>query len=248
VLDPVESKSAAPGGGGEPIRVLAVEDAPMNLFLIKAYLKGPRYTLETASNGAIAVEKFQAGEFDIVLMDVQMPVMDGHTATQTIRAWEREHHKRPTPILALTAHSAPEQHRESLAAGCNAHLVKPVSKAVLLEAVQTFTTQARADTPAPSRPERILVKVPEGVEEAVPLFLEMAREDLQNLGDALRKADYARIRFIGHDLKGSGGGYGFDGVSVIGKLLEDAAKRSDPDDAGRQIAALAEYLDRVEVV
>lgn len=248
MFDPVEDKSAPPARDDEPIRVLAVEDAPMNLFLIKAYLKGPQYSLETAWNGAIAVEKFQAGDFDIVLMDVQMPVMDGHTATQTIRAWEREHRKHPTPILALTAHASPEQHRESLAAGCNAHIVKPVSKSVLLEAIQTFTRQARADTPDPLRPERILVKAPPGVEEAVPLFLEMAREDLQNLEEALRKADYARIRFIGHDLKGSGGGYGFHGASAIGKLLEDAAKRADPDEAGRQIAAFAEYLDRVEVV
>ena len=248
MLDPADSKPLPPTDDGEPIRVLAVEDAPMNLFLIKSYLRGPRYSLETAANGAMAVEKFQRGEFDIVLMDVQMPVMDGHTATQTIRAWEREHGKRPTPILALTAYAFPEQHRESLAAGCNAHLVKPVSRSVLQEAIQTFTCQARGNLPAPSTPERILVKAPAGIEEAVPLFLEMAREDLQNLEEALRNADFGRIRFIGHDLKGSGGGYGFDGVSAIGKLLEDAAKRSDSDEAGRQIAALANYLGRVEVI
>ena len=132
----------------------------MNLFLIKAYLKGPRYSLETAWNGAIAVEKFQAGDFDIVLMDVQMPVMDGHTATQTIRAWEREHQKHPTPILALTAHASPEQHRESLAAGCNAHIVKPVSKSVLLEAIQTFTTQARARHARPRQGPREFLSKP----------------------------------------------------------------------------------------
>lgn len=242
-----DAVKSEPGGG--PIRVLAVEDAPMNLFLIKSYLKGPPYILETASNGAVAVEKFRRGEFDIVLMDMQMPVMDGLAATETIRAWEREHGKRPTPILALTAHAFAEQHRQSRAAGCNAHLVKPVSKSVLLEAIGTFTAQAQGRTPAAlSRPEKIRVQAPAGIEESVPLFLEMAREDLQNLEEALRNADFGRIRFIGHDLKGSGGGYGFDGVSTIGKLLEEAAKRSDPDEAGRQIAALTDYLDRVEVV
>ena len=237
--------SAAPADAGGPVRVLAVEDSPLNLFLIRSYLKGPRYSLETASNGAIAVEKFQSGEFDIVLMDVQMPVMDGYTATRTIRAWEAEHQKRPAPILALTAHAFPEQQRESLAAGCNAHLVKPVPKEALLEAIQRFARHARE---SPPRAERILVKAPPGVEEAIPLFLEMAGEDLQNLEEALRKSDYARIRFIGHDLKGSGGGYGFDGASAIGKLLEEAAKRSDGEEARRQIAALREYLNRVEVV
>ena len=246
--DPVEGKSAPPADPSAPIRVLAVEDSPLNLFLIQSYLKKPRYSLETAPNGAMAVEKFQSGEFDIVLMDVQMPVMDGHTATRMIRAWETEHHRRPTPILALTAHAFSEQQRESFAAGCNAHLVKPVPKDTLLEAIQVFARQARVGTPRPPKPERILVKAPPGVEETIPLFLEMAREDLLNLEEALRKADYARIRFIGHDLKGSGGGYGFDGASAIGKLLEDAAKRSDGGEAARQIAAFREYLDRVEVV
>jgi len=230
------------------LRVLAAEDSPVNLFLIQSYLKDPRFLLETASNGAIAVEKFQSAEYDIVLMDVQMPLMDGYTATRAIRAWEAEHHARPTPILALTAHAFPEQEQESFAAGCNAHLVKPVRKATLLEAIQAFASQRRVGTPRTPKPERILVKAQPGIEEAVPLFLEAAREDLKNLEQALRKADYARIRFIGHDLKGSGGGYGFDGISAIGKLIEEAAKCSDSDEARRQIAALAEYLDRVEVV
>jgi len=247
VPDPVQGTSAPPADAGGPIRILAVEDSRLNLFLIQSYLKAPRYSLETASNGAIAVEKFQSGEFDIVLMDVQMPVMDGYMATRTIRMWEAEHQKRPTPILALTAHAFAEQQLESFAAGCNAHLVKPVPKDALLEAIQMFARQG-VGTPRPPRPERILVKAPPGVEEAVPLFLEMAHEDLGNLAEALRKADFARIRFIGHDLKGSGGGYGFDGASAIGRLLEDAAKRSDGAEAGRQIAALREYLDRVEVV
>jgi CheY-like chemotaxis protein len=246
--DPADGTFAPPADDHGPIRVLAVEDSRLNLVLIQAYLKAPRYSLETASNGAIAVEKFQSGEFDIVLMDVQMPVMDGYTATRTIRAWEAEHQKSPTPILALTAHAFLEQQRESFAAGCNAHLVKPVSKAGLLEAVQTFAKQVQAGTPQSPTQERILVKAPPGVEEAVPLFLETAREDLNNLEEALRKADYARIRFIGHDLKGSGGGYGFDGASAIGKLLEDAAKLSDGVEARCQIAALREYLDRVEVI
>ena len=245
--DPMQGTSAPPADAGGRIRVLAVEDSPLNLLLIQSYLKKPRYSLETAPNGAIAVAKFQSGEFDIVLMDVQMPVMDGYAATRAIRAWEAEHQKRPTPILALTAHAFPEQQRDSFAAGCDAHLVKPVPKDALLEAIQAFARQG-VGTPRPPRPERILVKAPPGVEEAVPLFLEMAREDLQNLQEALRKADYARIRFIGHDLKGSGGGYGFDGASAIGKLLEDSGQRSDGEEAGRQIVALRDYLDRVEVV
>ena len=246
--DPVEGGAAPPADAGRPLRVLAVEDSPLNLFLIECYLKGSQFQLETASNGALAVEKFQAGEYDIVLMDIQMPVMDGYTATRAIRDWEAEHRKRPTPILALTAHAFLEQQRKSFAAGCNAHLVKPILKPVLLEAIQAFTDPAPTEPACPSTGDRIPVKAPPGVEEAIPLFLETAREDLQNLEEALRQADYCRIRIIGHDLKGSGGGYGFDGASRIGKWIEEAAKRSDSEDVGRQIAALADYLARVEVV
>lgn len=241
--DPVERAPAAPADAPRPVRVLVAEDSPVNLLLIQACLTHPSFLLDTASNGAAAVEKFQSAEYDIVLMDIQMPLMDGYTATRLIRAWEAEHHKPHTPILALTAHSFREQQQESLSAGCNAHLVKPVRKPELLEAIQAFTCQPPAATPV-----RIPVQAPEGVEEAVPLFLEITRADLQTLADALRQSDYAKIRFIGHDLKGSGGGYGFDGISAIGKLIEEAAKRSDGEEVGRQIAALTDYLDRVDVI
>ena len=89
---------------------------------------------------------------------------------------------------------------------------------------------------------------PAGIEEAIPLFLETTREDLENLACFLNEQDYSGIRYIGHDLKGSGGGYGFDPISEIGRTLEEAAKRSDRDEISRQIAALTDYLDRVDVV
>ena len=248
VPDPMESVSGEQMQAGAPVRVLVAEDSPTNLFLIQSYLKGPSFRLYAASNGAVAVEKFQSGEYDIVLMDIQMPVMDGYAATRLIRAWEAERRKRQTPILALTAHAFREQEQESFAAGCNAHLVKPVHKARLLEAIEAFTNQGPRHTLRAAAPERIQVKAPEGFAEAVPLFLELTRADLQNLSDALRAADYSKIRFIGHDLKGSGEGYGFNGISAIGRLIEEAAKRLDGAEAGRQIIALQDYLDRVDVV
>ena len=232
---------------GKPVRVLVVEDSATNLFLIQSYLKGSSFQLETASNGAIAVEKFQSGAYDIVLMDVQMPVMDGYTAARAIRAWEQELQQQQTPILALTAHASLEQQQASFQAGCNAHLVKPVHKAALLDAIQAFAGKRQVQPPPAAAIERIQVKVPADVEEAIPLFLEMTRGDLQNLADALIKADYSKIRFIGHDLKGSGAGYGFEAISAIGKLIEDAAKRSDEEQVSGQIAALMDYLDRLDV-
>ena len=231
------------------MRILVAEDSTVNLVLIQAYLKDPSFEVQTAPNGAVALEKFQSGAYDVVLMDIQMPVMDGYTATRLIREWEAEHQKRPTPILALTAKAFKEEEQESLAAGCNAHMIKPIRKADLLEALRKHTQESNgAPSSGPATVEKIRIKPPEGLEEAIPLFLESTHEDLEALSRALRAEDYAKLRFIGHDLKGSGGGYGFDEIGVIGKCIEEAAKRTDRDEIAKQIAALTDYLNRVEVI
>ena len=240
------------------MRILIAEDAPVNLMLIEKYLKDPVFEIDTACDGLVAFQKFQSGQYDLVLMDLQMPVMDGYAATQKMRAWEAEHRKAPTPILALTAHAFKEEQEKSLAAGCNAHLLKPIRKPDLLEAIRQHTGgqpsmpsevigQSEGASPTPA-PGTIRVRPPAGIEEAVPLFLDITRQDLQSLCDALRALDYSKIRFIGHDLKGSGGGYGFDAISTLGKSIEEAAKRSDSEEIGKHVSALADYLDRVEVV
>ena len=134
---PPESPSPAPAGLG-PLNVLLVEDSATNRFLIQAYLKHTPYRLDTAENGQIAVEKVTAGHYDLVLMDMQMPIMDGYTATRKIRQWEREKGVRPIPIIALTAYALTEDAQKSLDAGCNAHLAKPVKKADLLAAMNRY--------------------------------------------------------------------------------------------------------------
>jgi CheY-like chemotaxis protein/HPt (histidine-containing phosphotransfer) domain-containing protein len=244
------------------MRILVAEDSPVNLLLIEKYLKDPSFEIDTARDGAVALAKFQSGAYNLVLMDLQMPVMDGYEATRSMRAWEAKHQKSPTPILALTAHAFKEEEQKSLAAGCNAHLIKPIRKPDLLKAIQLHTGGASTASPGAagqqaggensttplSTPGAIRVRPPAGIEEAVPLFLDITREDLQSLNDALRTQDYSKIRFIGHDLKGSGGGYGFDEISNLGKFIEEAAKRSDGEEIGKHVSALADYLNRVEVV
>ena len=93
---------AAPGDT-PPLRILLAEDAPDNRFLIQAYLKKLPYRIEIAENGRVAIEKFKASRPDLVLMDVQMPEVDGLAATRAIRGWEGERGLSPTPIIALTA-------------------------------------------------------------------------------------------------------------------------------------------------
>jgi len=229
------------------MRILVAEDSPVNLLLIERYLKDPLFEIDTARDGAAALAKFQSGAYDLVLMDLQMPVMDGYEATRSMRAWEAAHQKSPTPILALTAHAFKEEEQKSLAAGCNAHLIKPIRKPDLLKAIQQHAG-GESSTSARTTPGPIRVRPPAGIEEAIPLFLDITRQDLQSLNDALRAQDYSKIRFIGHDLKGSGGGYGFDEISNLGKSIEEAAKRSDSEEIGKHVSALADYLSRVEVV
>ena len=135
-----------------PLRILLAEDSPDNRLLIRAYFKNLPYALETAENGSIAVDKFKASPHDLVLMDVQMPVMDGLSATRAMRKWERDHRLAPTPILALTASALEEDVKRSLAAGCDAHVSKPVRKRVLLEAIHKAVGAAPADPNATSAP------------------------------------------------------------------------------------------------
>jgi CheY-like chemotaxis protein len=122
-------------GDQRSLRLLLVDDSPDNRLLVQAYLKTSFYQLDMAENGEVAVEKFKSRSYDMVLMDMQMPVMDGYTATRAIREWEGQSGLRPTPIIALTAFAMKEELQKSLEAGCNTHLTKPIKKAILLEAI-----------------------------------------------------------------------------------------------------------------
>jgi signal transduction histidine kinase/CheY-like chemotaxis protein len=121
------------------LNILLAEDSEDNRLLLLSYLKNRPFRIDVAENGAIAVEKFKASRYDLVFMDIQMPVMDGYTATREIRKWEKENQKKETPVVALTAYAYKEDREKSLKAGCNGHLVKPIKRAVLLEAIAEYT-------------------------------------------------------------------------------------------------------------
>ena len=116
-------------------RILLVDDSKDNTFLVQFYLKSSAYQLDTAENGEVAIGKFMNDFYDLVLMDMQMPVMDGYTATKAIRQFEQERHLDPIPIVALTAHALKEDSQKSLDAGCTAHITKPIKKDLLIETI-----------------------------------------------------------------------------------------------------------------
>ncbi|MGD0670940.1 MAG: response regulator [Candidatus Binatus sp.] len=119
-----------------PLQILLADDSQDNRALIRAYLKKTPYRLEEAEDGQQAIDKFIAGKFDLVLMDIRMPIVDGYQATSRIRGWERANHRRRTPIVALTASALEEAAHRTKAAGCDAHVTKPVKKSTLLDAIR----------------------------------------------------------------------------------------------------------------
>jgi len=122
-----------------PPAILLVEDAEENRMVLEAFLRPLNCQLKTAENGAEAVEMFVQERFSVVLMDIEMPVMDGIEATVNIRAWEKQNQiDAPTPIFALTGHSSGEELRRCLESGCNHCLTKPVRKQQLLDTVRPF--------------------------------------------------------------------------------------------------------------
>ncbi|HTT08877.1 MAG TPA: ATP-binding protein [Gammaproteobacteria bacterium] len=123
-------------------RLLVVDDNVDNRLLIRAYLKTAPCDIDEADNGAVAVDKFKQSRYDLVLMDMQMPVLDGYSATRAIREWEHAQGRLPAPIIALTAYAVREDVDKSLAAGCTAHLTKPLRKQMLLENLRQFLTSA----------------------------------------------------------------------------------------------------------
>jgi PAS domain S-box-containing protein len=129
---------------GPATRVLAVDDSDDNLLLVKAFLAGSGVQLDLARNGWEGVEKVLSGDYDLVLMDIQMPVMDGHTATRVIRLQEEERQSPPVPILALTAHAAQDAKDKSSQSGCTGHLTKPIDQATLLDAVSRYARRQPA--------------------------------------------------------------------------------------------------------
>jgi PAS domain S-box-containing protein len=117
-------------------RLLVADDSPDNRVVIAAYLRREPYQIDFAEDGKQAFEKFITNPYDLVLMDIQMPEMDGLDATRAIRQWEFEHGLAPTPIVALTAYALEEDIGRTLSAGCNLHLSKPLRKQALIECIQ----------------------------------------------------------------------------------------------------------------
>jgi PAS domain S-box-containing protein len=247
-------RAAAPVGTGPKmplpaLNILLVEDSADNRTITVAYLQDTPYRIAIAENGAIAYTKFTAGRYDLVLMDRQMPVMDGMTATRKIREWEQANHRAPTPIIALTASALKGDQEKFIAAGCSAYLTKPLKQEVLLQAIREHSVPAPASPKDGNGQEAdVLVRADPKLADLIPGFLENRRRDVIELLAALDRGDLATVESLGHDMKGAGGSWGFQAITDIGTALEQAARSVDYDASRKAAGELARYLERVEVV
>ncbi len=143
----VPKKEEAADNVGEPtpvhvdrthLRILLAEDNVDNQNLAKSILQKNGYKISIAENGKLAVGAVHASHYDLILMDIQMPEMDGFAATGEIRRWEKEHDYEHIPIIALTAHALVGYREKCLEGGMDDYITKPLKKNILLETIQTW--------------------------------------------------------------------------------------------------------------
>ena len=246
--------AAMPYGPG--VRVLLAEDHPANREVACALLADAGLHVETASDGQAAAQQAARIRYDLILMDVQMPVMDGVAATRAIRAGGAS---RDTPIVALTANAFAEDRQRCIEAGMNDHLVKPLDPDALQAALSRWLPRGRAVTAAgPRRPSEAPSTASgdlPGVDQAAGLAMTGQRPDLYRrllhgfaqgkegaaLLEALRTGDVARAKRLAHTLTGTARYIGAHDIGHAAAALEEVLARLGGD-AGAAVMAQAEAL------
>lgn len=217
------------------LKIMLVDDNDENRFVIKAFLKDKESLIDEAKNGREAINLFLAGTYDLVIMDMHMPIMDGYSATRELRKIEAENSYAFVPILALSAYALKEEVQKSIEAGCNGYLVKPVSKIKLLQKINEFTGP-------------IEVIIHGEIKDLIPDFLKARHIELAKLYNAQSTQDYVYMEETGHKLKGTAGSYGFERLSQIGKDIEECAKSRNDYYLALALSDYKIFLNLVNVV
>lgn len=130
----VDRQNAQP----EESRLLLVDDSLENRELMRLLLRRQPIIMDEAGNGSEALDLFERNDYALVLMDIQMPIMDGYAATRMMRQIEEQRNSRHTPIIAFTAHTCEADIQKGIEAGCNDHIAKPFKKKVLLACLARY--------------------------------------------------------------------------------------------------------------
>lgn len=233
--EPGLAEPIPPQGG---LRVLLVDDSARAREETLELLRASGQSAEAAPDGRVALEMFREGDYDAVLMDLQMPDPDGFETTRRLRALEQEMGREPVAILALTGLAGEANVRRCLDAGCDEHLQKPPSREALLDALARH---------APKQHPRML-RVDVDAAEAVDHYLHERHNDLAGLRFALESDDFDSVRAVGHMMEGPADRQGFRELAQIGRQLQRAADAGDRDAVERSATQLAEFLREVKIV
>ena len=243
------------------IRVLLAEDNADNRKLIGLFLKKEPIDLDFAENGLEALERFGMRRYDLVLMDMEMPVMDGYQAAAKMREIEAQKGLEPTPIVALTAYAFKEFKQKSLDAGCTDHLTKPIRRQKLIDAIFKLGRPGKnvvRDQVSPERkPGKVdgngrkrknsVVMVDSQLEPLIPAFLRQKKADLASMKEALDQGDRERLGLLAHNLKGAAMMYGFNELANSMESLEKIISRADGLEIESRLDSFVEYLDLITI-
>jgi len=229
---------------GRPMRLLIVEDTPANQKVVTAILKRRGHQIEIAQNGREAIECVKQEDYDVVLMDVQMPIMDGFQATAAIRDMSR-HDKANTPIIAMTAHAMHGDREKCLAAGMDSYVAKPLDAQMLVETVESFGRKASQEngksiTMQPSEPdaqtpskaaatfsiEAALKRLGgnrELLNDMIGFFQDDAPDLLKQLESAVAAGEANNAQRAAHSLKGLAANFDATTVSQSASRIETLA-------------------------
>ena len=237
-----------------PRHVLVVDDGTENRQLVRILLEEVGLRVSEAENGQEAMDSIARQPFDLVLMDMQMPVMDGETATRRLR--EQGH---TLPIIALTANAMKGFEKELAAAGFSGYQTKPIDVDTLLaDLAARLDGHATATEPAPvlhdtdigsSGGVTPIVSRLAGhakLGRIVARFVEQLPSRIGQMDAAVARADCIELAALAHWLKGAGGSMGFDALFEPAKALEDACKTNDLHAAKAVMAQLRDLVDRIQ--
>ncbi len=239
-----------PGAGG--LRVLVAEDSLVNRRLAEQVLRELGCRADLVADGHAAVEAWSRAEYDLVLMDCEMPEMDGYRATEIIRA--SEDRGRHTCIIAMTAHASPGDRERCLAAGMDDHLVKPLRAEPLAATLRCWLgvglTPAGAGEPLDGELIGQLVALDRGqpgfLAHLIGLFRAELAEHLPCLIEAVAAEDWQTARLAAHRLRGASGNLAAtELVSLLGQC-EEAAEQGDGALLRERVPALSEAAELAE--